>query len=94
MSTATPHPYVHEALWKVAVTQTMTENTAETTGFVTGVYIEGVVYEEIQSVIENSQPEWLHYGVNNESDWAVMVRWVYWWKHWILRSDGEYPQHW
>jgi len=35
----------------------MTENTAETTGFVTGVYIEGVVYEEIQSVIENSQPE-------------------------------------
>jgi len=57
---------------KMAVTQTITENAPEITGSVTGGCIEGVVYEEAQSVIKNGQPKLLHYGVTSEeTPWEV-----------------------
>jgi xanthine dehydrogenase accessory factor len=44
----------------------------EIAGSVTGGCIEGVVYEEAQSVIKNGLPKLLHYGVtNDETPWEV-----------------------
>ncbi len=61
---------------KMAVTALQTQAGSgaaqEIAGSVTGGCIEGAVYEEAQSVIKNSQPKLLHYGVPSEdTPWEV-----------------------
>ena len=57
---------------KMAVTNTQPCSAPEIAGSVTGGCIEGVVYEEAQTVIKNGQPKLLHYGVPSEdTPWEV-----------------------
>jgi len=57
---------------KMAMTQSTNKNEIEIAGSVTGGCIEGVVYEEAQSVIKNQHPKLLHYGVPSEdAPWEV-----------------------